>query len=441
MQALLPRSTTPLAAILAIALCAIGFCAFGAEGSSAAGRYVAFGDSGTTGSGLGPQSPGSRAACQQTETSYPVMLKSMMGISDFATAACSLAWINDLTTPQVLYDGETAPPQFDALVGTETLVTISMGDNDAGYGEVVRDCLSNTTTGTPCRDKYVTNGVNRLAERAQTFLSSPLGDAIDEARRRSPNAEIWVIGYPRLIPENISNCPGRVDVSAGDAPVVNEWQMAINDTEKAATAAHGAYYVDVYSQSEGHDACQPSEAARWTYPRPSSTPSPAWAYHPTAAGHSAVAQLFLNAFNSPRPPRGTTPAGQTLGIAFRSRKVRPVTSRLPSITTKPPPKFGAKLTVKLARSGSVRFVVDRAKAGWIKGGRCRSMSKRNRAGRKTCTRFVRVRSKTTLALPGGTSNVYFTGRAGGKRLASGRYRLRAATGSLSARTPIFSLSR
>ncbi|MGH2960456.1 MAG: hypothetical protein ACRDKE_12680, partial [Solirubrobacterales bacterium] len=135
-------------ALLAVALCAIGLCAFGADRSSAAGRYVAFGDSGTTGSGLGAQSPGSRDLCYQTDNSYPVYLKSALAFSDFATAACSAAWTNDLTTSQSLYNPtlmaftDTAPPQFDALLGTETLITISIGDNDSGYGDIVSTCLN-----------------------------------------------------------------------------------------------------------------------------------------------------------------------------------------------------------------------------------------------------------------------------------------------------------
>lgn len=455
MQPLIPRLSKPLLALLAVALCASGLCVVGADQAGAAGRYVAFGDSATTGSGLGSEYPGSRPLCWQTQVSYPVYVKSALSFSDFASAACSAAWVNDLTTTQELWNEatsqfeDTAPPQLDALNGTETLVTVAMGGNDSGYGDIVNNCLNNTTTGTPCKDQYVTNGVNYFVNRANTLMSAPLGDAIDEIHRRSPNAEVWIVGYLRLLPEqeDVSNCLGRVDISAGDAPVVEDWQRAMNKTARETAESHDAYYVDVLSQSTKHDACRPIANDRWINPGPAATPS-GWSLHPTAAGHLAIANLFINAFNSPRPvrpvksgPNGTTLIGQTLSIAFSAKKVRSATSGSAPIMTTPPKKRGAKLEVKLARSGTVEFAVDRAKAGRIKAGKCRSMSKRAGKGRKACTRYVPLQSKVILALPGGSSSVYFTGRAGGKRLAAGKYRLRAALGTLSAKTPTFKLSQ
>ncbi|MBJ7459267.1 MAG: SGNH/GDSL hydrolase family protein [Thermoleophilaceae bacterium] len=432
MQELHPRLTRPLAAFLAIAICAIGFLFARTAMADAAGRYVALGDSSSTGSGLGTQYPGSRQLCWQTQNSYPVFIASALAISDFTSATCSASWVNDLTTSQDLYDPATsnpiadiAPPQANALNGTETLVTMSIGINDSGYGDIVDACLVKPTPATPCKDSST---YNNFVSRANALLSSPLGDAIDEIHRRSPNAEVWVIGYPRLIPEDVSNCPGKVDISAGDALTVNAWQRALNDTERATTESHNAFYVDVFSASTGHDACQTDAAARWQNPGPSASPS-GWSLHPTLAGQQAVAQLFVHAFQS-----------QTLAMKFRSKKVRSVASRLAPITTTSPKAFGARFEVTLARSGTVEFFIDRAKPGRIKGGRCRSMPGRTGRNRKACTRYKSVSSGVALALPGGSSSVYFTGRAGGKRLAAGKYRLRARLGTLSAKTPTFKLS-
>lgn len=440
------RSLAPLLALLAFMTVASA-----PTDAGAAGRYVAFGDSGTTGSGLSTvSSPGSQHLCWQTQNSYPEFVKSALGFSDFATAACSAAWINDFTTTQDLYNGATmqfedvAQPQFNKLNGAETLITISIGDNDSGYGDIVNTCLDKPSPSTPCQDG---SAFHNFVTRANSYLSSPLGEAINEAHRRSPKAEVWVIGYPRLLPEDISNCPGKINVSANDAPIVNAWQKAVNDTEKATAESHGAYYLNVFSMSDGHDACQPNEAVRWVNPSPAATKT-GWSFHPTLAGHMAVAQLFVNAFNSPRPipptvPNVSTPAeiGQTLKVKIRSKKMRPVRSRVAPITKTRPKKHGAKLYVTLARSGNVRFLIDRAKKGHRKKGKCRWLSKRASKGRKTCTRYVRRSSSVTLSLAGGTSKVYFTGRAGGKRLKAGKYRVRVSLGSLSAKTPKFRIVR
>jgi hypothetical protein len=175
-------------------------------------------------------------------------------------------------------------------------------------------------------------------------------------------------------------------------------------------------------------------------------PGAGWDFHPTLAGETAMSQLFIDALNAPRPirpvkPGTAAPIGQTLGLSFGSKKVRAVASKLAPITSAAPKKYGAKLGVMLARSGSVEFFIDRAKVGHVKNGRCRSLSKRASKGRKACTRYVSLAASVTLSLPGGASNVYFTGRVGGKKLSAGKYRLRATLGTLSAKTRTFTLSR
>lgn len=442
----LPRLTTPLLALIAVAFCAIGLCAFAAGQADAAGRYVAFGDSSATGSGLDSNTvPGSPPLCYRTKNSYPAFVASGLGFTDFESATCSGAGINEFTNPFAAAGG--VAPQFDSLQGNETLVTISIGDNDSGYGVYVNDCLKNPNLNTtPCRDTHVVNGENRLVTSARNGLTNRLGPAIDEIHRRAPNAEVWVIGYPRLIPGDANtNCPGRIEVSAGDAPVFNAWQVAVNDFARAETEAHDAYYVDVHTASAGHDGCQVDPDVRWANPKFAAMPPNAgWDFHPTLAGETAMYQLFLNAFHSPRPirtPRGDAPIGQTLTLKTSAKKLRAVTSKLSPISRTAPAKNGAKLQVTLARTGSVQFIIDRAKKGHLKNGKCRSLSKRASKGRKVCTRYVSLKSRVTLTLPGGTSNVYFTGRANGKRLSAGKYRVRAKLGSLSARTRTFTLSR
>lgn len=455
MQPLIPRLSKPLLALLAVALCASGLCVVGADQAGAAGRYVAFGDSSSTGSGLSTETTAdSPPLCYQTAKGYPHFVKQVLGFTDFKTVTCASAGITEFTNQQPLYQWPSttpsayAPPQFDALTSDTTLVTISIGANDAGYGTYANACLKNTNLSTtPCKDQFASSGVNELVESARWAITNRLGTAIDQIHARSPQAEVWVIGYARLIPDDVATCPGKVEVSIGDGPIFNAWQVAVKDFAKSEAEAHDAYYLDVYTPSAGYDGCLAGPSVRWSNPGPAATTS-GWDLHPTEAGELAVANLFVDAFNSPRPvrpvktgPNGTTLVGQTLDIAFSAKKVRSATSGSAPIMTTPPKKRGAKLEVKLARSGTVEFAVDRAKTGRIKAGKCRSMSRRAGKGRKACTRYVPLQSKVILALPGGSSSVYFTGRAGGKRLAAGKYRLRAALGTLSAKTPTFKLSQ
>lgn len=443
------RLIAPLAALLAIATCALTLGVAGAD--AATGRYVALGDSNSTGSGLDGSNtvPGSPAYCYRTQNSYPSFSATALGFSDFAAATCSAAGIREFTQPQPLYDiyphvADYAPPQFDALNGSEKLVTITIGGNDSGYGTYINACLQNSNpSATPCKDAYVSGGNNALVASARDGISGRLGAAIDQIHVKSPQAEVWIVGYPRITPEDVSDCPGRIGISAGDAPVFDAWQRAVRDYAKAEAEAHDAYFVDVYAASAGHDGCQPNAADRWSNPNPAATPSGAgWSLHPTLAGETAMMQLFVAAYNSPRPVRpikdGPAPTGQSLSIKFSAKKLRASRSRVLPFTETAPAKSGARFTLTLTRSATVTFVVERAKSGRVKNGKCRALLGRAAKGLSRCTRFVRTAS-AALPVSGGESPLYFTGRANGKRLPEGKYRLRTELGSLSAKSPTFSL--
>lgn len=449
-----PRNGTPTLRklLLAATCCALGLSLLALPAAGAAGgRYVALGDSSSTGSGLGSEAAGSPPICYRTDNSYPAFIKAAYGFTDYAAVNCASAGITEFTNSQPLYDPYPvvtgyAPPQFDALNGTETLVTISIGANDSGYGQYINDCLQNSNpSATPCTDTYVSGGTNALVTSARDGLTNRLGPAIDKIHMKSPNAEVWVIGYPRLTPTDVSSCPGRIGISAGDAQTFDAWQVAVNNYARAETEAHDAYYVDLYTPSAGHDGCQADPADRWSNPNAAAVPPNAgWGLHPNLAGETAMAQHFATAYNSPRPIRpiknSPTPIGQTLGMGFPKKKVAAVNTRLSPISRTAPAKRGARFTVSLARSGTVTFEIDRASKGHLRNGVCRALSKRASRGRKTCTRFARAGASIDLALGGGETPLYFTGRVSGKRLAEGRYRLRARLGTLSAKSSVFALS-
>lgn len=432
-----PRLSARPLALLAIAISAIGLLAFGAAGSRAAtGRYVALGDSNSNGVGLGATDPGSIPNCYRTVNGYPSLVASALGFSDFATAGCSSAAVNDFTTTQDLYPSGVAPPQFDLLNGTETVVSITIGGNDAGFGYVKGNCFQpspGSTSATPCRDNYGSDGTT--LKTYATNMGYGLGVAIDQIHSISPNARVFIVGYPRLIPPNGAGCWGKTNISSLDAPIFDIWQRSIAEVQKSMAEAHDADYVDMYEASAGHDGCQPS--GQWTNPDLNANPND----HPTLAGMQAMAQRLITAINTPKASKGGTGAnGQTISLVFTARKVRAASAPLAPVVGNAPSKHGAKFSVTLKNAADVDFFVDRAKPGRLKGGKCRSMSSSAGKGRKACTLYVHAASTTKLTLPAGDSTVYFTGRSGAKRLKSGKYRVRAVTSGLSVKTPTFSLS-
>ena len=91
-------------------------------------RYVALGSSMAAGPGITPRVPGSPRAAGRSARNYPHLVARTLGL-DLVDVTYSGA-----TTAHVLSEAQRgAPPQIDALDGTETLVTVTIGGNDAGY--------------------------------------------------------------------------------------------------------------------------------------------------------------------------------------------------------------------------------------------------------------------------------------------------------------------
>lgn len=203
--------------------------------------------------------------------------------------------MNAFDADMALYPDGEAPPQFNALKGNETIVSVTIGDNDAGYGEVTETCLkAKSPDDTPCQDKYVTSDGNKMTEAAAA-LAKPLGEKLDAIRDRSPKAKIFMVGYGPIIPKDGAGCWGKVNVSASDAPYFYGWQNAISETEKATAEAHGATYVDFFNAGKGHDACQ-SPSKRWTNPV-NGVGSAGWPLHPTLEGSRAAAAALAKAWD------------------------------------------------------------------------------------------------------------------------------------------------
>lgn len=288
------RRTSAIWAVFSIALCAAVFGDCGSEKPvSNASRYVALGDSNTSGAGLPTPVTGAPENCFRTENGYPVLAAKELALDEFESVACSGAGINSFVAAQELYPSGEAPPQFNALKGNETVVSITIGDNDAGFGEVTETCLkSRSQADTPCSDKYVSADGNKL-EDAAAALAGPLGEKIDAIRDRSPRAKVFVVGYGPIIPRDGKGCWGKVNVSPADAPVFYGWQEAITETERTTAKEHGATYVDFFNAGRGHDACQPA-AERWTNPV-NGVGSAGWPIHPTVEGSKAAAALLVKA--------------------------------------------------------------------------------------------------------------------------------------------------
>lgn len=404
--------------------------------AAGAGRIVALGDSSASGPGLGPKYPDAPPECDRTFGGYPALLAARVLHESFTNETCSGAISSSLQAGSTYPSGNRVRAQLDALNGTESVVLLSLGDNDADFGTVTNNCLwHNFSSNDVCTQTYVQGGSNTLIPKARAIKDS-LAGAISSIKQRAPKAKVFLVGYIDLAPRNAAGCAGLLWLTGNDAPVFDDWEVAVNETLRSVAAENGAYFVDVYARSGGHTACAPVPAERWVNNYVG--PSEMVALHPTAAGAEAVAGIVVDAMQAAgvelRPEARIEP------LAFR--RMQPA-ARGGVFTRNQPPRGGAALPIKLDLVGRVSLKLERVSSGRLAGGHCRAATRKNRR-RPPCARTASRGGWWEVSLPAGRTEVYVSGRLRGRKLAKGRYRVRIKSDSLlvsSGTTEAFTLTR
>ena len=126
-------------------------------------------------------------------------------------------------------------------------------------------------------------------------MTTRLSDVLKEIGRRAPEARVYVIGYPAILPSDGTGCDRELPLAPGDITYLGEKQRQLNTALREEARAAGATYVDTYTPSRKHHACS-AEDTRWIEPlRPT---SPAAAVHPNARGERGMADAVLGAMNA-----------------------------------------------------------------------------------------------------------------------------------------------
>jgi lysophospholipase L1-like esterase len=254
------RRAILVAAFTIVALACSALAA--ADANAATGPYVALGDSYTAGP-LVPTPTGSPILCGRSTNDYPADVARAINPSSFVNASCSSATTVDMTQSQSLDGGvQTAPPQFNALSSTDALVTVGIGGNDAGLISVAEECTALDVLwpfGDRCKSHYQSGSTN--TELAAINATGPkVAQVIQGIVARAPQAKVLVVGYPDGLPQNGSNCYPDVPFSSADVTWFNSMEIDLNTVLQQTAQANGATFVDTFSSSIGHDACQGSNA-------------------------------------------------------------------------------------------------------------------------------------------------------------------------------------
>ncbi|MFF8281118.1 SGNH/GDSL hydrolase family protein [Streptomyces albus] len=232
-----------------------GATAVAAQDTAATG-YVALGDSYSSGVGAGDYDG---SDCKRSANAYPQLWRTANSPSSFDFPACSGARTDDVLANQL-----------GALDSSTGLVSISIGGNDAGFGDTMTAC--------------VTQGESACLERVQqarTYIAQTLPGKLDTVydaiRAKAPSAKVVVLGYPHMYKLD-GDC--SVGISEKSRAAINAASDDLNEVTAKRAADHGYSFGDVRPAFSGHEICSGDE---WLH---SVTLPVDESYHPTAAGQS-----------------------------------------------------------------------------------------------------------------------------------------------------------
>ncbi len=248
---------------IALALVASAL-ALGLSQAADAGRtqppiYAALGDSYTSAPGILPLAPESPPQCGRSSNNYPHLVAKALELS-LTDASCAGAKTEDFTGSQ----SPGQAPQFDALRRSTKVVSISMGGNDealfvtlAGGCTIADAGLPNV--GAPCESQY-----EAFVDEAFALGRPPREAAFAQVRRRSPRAKLFIVGYPEVMPSN-GYCPSAIPWTTGDMKWFREITVRLNASLSRWAQANDATFVDTFTPSRGHNACE-ATGTRWIEP-------------------------------------------------------------------------------------------------------------------------------------------------------------------------------
>jgi lysophospholipase L1-like esterase len=261
------RVSRLMSAAAALTLGAIAAVLGTAPANASGANYVALGDSYSSGVGSGDY--GTSGGCERSTHAYPQLWADANAPASFAFTACSGA-----TTTDVINN------QLGPLGSSTTLVSITIGGNDAHFADTMETCVLDS-------ESTCLNRIDADESYAHSTLPGDLDRAYDAIRAKAPNARVVVLDYPHLYQLD-GTC--WLGLSETERSALNGAADTLDDVIQDRAGAHGFVFADVRGGFTTHEICGTGE--QWLH-------SVTWpitdSYHPTRAGQ---ANGYLPAFSS-----------------------------------------------------------------------------------------------------------------------------------------------
>ena len=227
--------------------------------AAAADRYVALGDSFSSGVGTGSYTLSS--SCKRSVYAYPYLLSQQRAGTSLTFVACSGATTADLLSSQ-LPALDTAPT---------TIVTLTIGGNDIGFANLIYQCTIADCSASLDSTRLSLDAT--IGARLDNVYGSVQGHA-------APGAKIVVLGYPREF--GSSGCLGTFGITSTERAKANQLADALDATIAAHVSRFpGIAYESAIASFASHPVCS---AAPWL--NGLNLFNTTESYHPTRSGNS-----------------------------------------------------------------------------------------------------------------------------------------------------------
>jgi lysophospholipase L1-like esterase len=247
-------------------------------------RYVALGSSMAAGPGIRPPADGAPFRAGRSARNYPHVAAEKLGFDLVDVTYSGATTANVLTDPQ-----HGAPPQVDALDGSEDLVTVTIGGNDVGYVQLLFAAgLPRLARSLPLLGRRLRGQLEPTArDKALVAVAESLKEVGRTLRQRSPRAKVLFVDYLTLLPPAGAPAPALSDLDVALGRRVADTLERITGEAAADT---GCEWVRVAHASREHHAWSEDP---WTMKLGLPMPGRPAPLHPNADGMRAVADLVV----------------------------------------------------------------------------------------------------------------------------------------------------
>lgn len=249
-------------------------------------HYFALGDSYSAGDGTPPYTGAKN--CYRSEKSYPYLLGT--AIPAPILIACTSAVTRNIDQAV----------QYEHLPGTQlgemqsyqpgnSLVTITIGGNDADFADELTSCIFSF--------RACTRNEGTITQRI-TELTPRLVEIYRKLRQAAPAADIMVAGYPLLVadPTNAKchNPTLKIGLSDSEMHMIRKLAGLLNSAIVQAALEAGVTPVahEVAQAFSGHEVCARNESDEWIHEITGLNVKLKSSFHPDTDGYRAYASAF-----------------------------------------------------------------------------------------------------------------------------------------------------